>query len=63
MEPEARSGGEGTLQGYRDYFRIADHPDVDAENVTPAGFRWITWARLLTVVVSSVTSWNVLVAG
>jgi hypothetical protein len=29
--PEARSGREGTLQGYRDYFRIADHPDVDAE--------------------------------
>jgi hypothetical protein len=22
--PEARSGREGTLQGYRDYFRIAD---------------------------------------
>jgi hypothetical protein len=23
--------GRMTLQGYRDYFRIADHPDVDAE--------------------------------
>jgi hypothetical protein len=29
--PEARSGRDGTLQGYRDYFRIADHPEVDAE--------------------------------
>ena len=27
--PEARSGREGTLQGYRDYFRIADKPEVD----------------------------------
>ena len=32
-------------------------------NVTQAGFRWITWARLLTVLVSSATSRNVLVAG
>jgi hypothetical protein len=27
--PEARSGREGTLQGYRDYFRIADNLGVD----------------------------------
>jgi len=26
--PEARSGREGTLQGYRDYFRIADDSPV-----------------------------------
>jgi hypothetical protein len=26
--PEARSGRERTVQGYRDYFRIADHPEV-----------------------------------
>src|ERR1700736_6421108 len=32
-------------------------------NVTQAGFRWITWARLLTVLVSSATSRNVLAAG
>jgi hypothetical protein len=33
------------------------------ENVTQVGFRWITWARLLTAAVSSATSWNVLVEG
>jgi hypothetical protein len=27
--PEARSGREGTLQGYRDYFRIVDQPPSD----------------------------------
>jgi hypothetical protein len=26
--PEARSGRERTLQGYRDYFRIADQPEI-----------------------------------
>jgi len=26
--PEARSGREGTLQGYRDYFRIADDTGI-----------------------------------
>jgi len=26
--PEARSGREGTLPGYRDYVRIADQPEI-----------------------------------
>jgi len=26
--PEARSGREGTPQGYRDYFRIADQAEI-----------------------------------
>ena len=35
----------------------------NVKNVTQAAFRWITWAGLLTVVVSSATSRNVLVEG
>jgi len=41
----------------------ADHPDVDAEMPPKQAFAGLLWARLLTVVVSSATWRNVLVAG